>query len=82
MIDIDHFKLYNDLYGHQMGDNCLETIGKLLKLSLHRSSDMAIRYGGEEFLIILPTTPPAGALIVAQTIGNSIKGIKDGAQRF
>lgn len=67
-IDIDYFKLYNDYYGHPEGDVCLKYFGNLLSSSLKRSSDLACRYGGEEFLLILPNTSLDGAITVAQQI--------------
>lgn len=56
IIDLDHFKLLNDTYGHQHGDQCLIKIGKLLKQFVNRSSDICARYGGEEFAIVLGNT--------------------------
>jgi diguanylate cyclase (GGDEF)-like protein len=63
LVDIDHFKIVNDTYGHQAGDLVLSYLGKLV-LNAIRASDIAARYGGEEFLVIAPNTPilPAGAL--------------------
>lgn len=54
--DIDCFKLYNDTYGHQAGDTCLQKVAEVIKGSFNRATDMAARYGGEEFVIILPET--------------------------
>ncbi|HMY65249.1 MAG TPA: diguanylate cyclase [Leptospiraceae bacterium] len=68
MIDIDHFKLYNDHYGHAMGDKCIKNIAGILTDSLKRSADSAARYGGEEFCCILPETDTVGALKVAEEI--------------
>lgn len=56
MIDIDHFKLYNDTYGHLAGDQCLREVAQALSQTLNRDSDLVARYGGEEFVIILPHT--------------------------
>lgn len=56
MIDVDHFKLYNDSYGHQRGDKCLMDVTKAINMQLQRPGDMLARYGGEEFAIILPNT--------------------------
>ncbi len=72
MIDIDLFKSYNDHYGHQMGDDALKTVAESIKQSLSRPSDMACRYGGEEFLIILPDTDVVGAFKVARRIQNAL----------
>ena len=62
MIDIDHFKDYNDQYGHQQGDTCLKQVAGALATMLNRSGDVLARYGGEEFAAILPDTEPAKAL--------------------
>jgi diguanylate cyclase (GGDEF)-like protein len=67
MIDIDHFKLVNDTYGHAMGDEVLRNIGKLLKAGV-RTTDLAARYGGEELTLVLPHTDLAAALLVADTL--------------
>ncbi|PRR83717.1 GGDEF domain-containing response regulator [Clostridium vincentii] len=72
MIDIDLFKSYNDYYGHPEGDNCLKKIAQEIKVSLLRPSDIVIRYGGEEFVAILPDTNIEGALSVAQRIKENI----------
>jgi len=72
MLDIDHFKLVNDKYGHITGDDVLENVGALL-LRRIRDTDNAGRYGGEEFLINLPKTDLASALIVAERIQKGIK---------
>ncbi|MET0015020.1 MAG: diguanylate cyclase [Sedimenticola sp.] len=68
MIDIDHFKLYNDRYGHRQGDECLIQVSRLIEKCLHRPSDLAARYGGEEFCCVLPDTPLEGAVDVAEAI--------------
>ena len=68
MIDADHFKSYNDTYGHQAGDEVLVGIAICISDSVRRSGDCAARYGGEEFAVLLPQTSPAEALRVAETI--------------
>lgn len=68
MIDIDYFKAYNDLYGHQNGDTCLTRVAKLLPEVLRQSGDAACRYGGEEFAVILPGTNEPGACLVAERL--------------
>jgi diguanylate cyclase (GGDEF)-like protein len=66
LIDIDHFKLYNDQYGHLQGDECLKKIAKKAKEVLNRPGDFVARWGGEEFVCILPETDAAGGVAVAQ----------------
>ena len=70
--DVDHFKLYNDTYGHVKGDQCLQIIAKTLQENAFRSTDLVARYGGEEFAIILPDTAIEGAKIVAKRMCSAI----------
>lgn len=72
LIDIDHFKEVNDTYGHLAGDLCLAWLSEHIKQSLKRSSDMAFRYGGEEFCLILPDTDGKGAVALAETLRKNI----------
>lgn len=72
MIDIDHFKLYNDHYGHGMGDETLIKVASAIRDSLIRKTDMAARYGGEEFVVILPFTDSDGGQAVAERIRKNI----------
>lgn len=66
VIDVDHFKLFNDNYGHQVGDECLKAVARTLEQLLRRPPDLVARYGGEEFAAILPETELDGALAVAE----------------
>jgi diguanylate cyclase (GGDEF)-like protein len=68
MLDIDHFKHFNDNYGHGEGDKCLRKVADALKHVLERPADLLARYGGEEFVVILPETDAKGAEIMAQRI--------------
>ncbi len=72
LVDVDHFKKYNDHYGHQGGDDCLRQIAAALKVGAQRPSDLAARYGGEEFAVLLPDTDPAGAAVVAEHIRSRV----------
>jgi len=74
MIDVDHFKKFNDEYGHQAGDFVLIKTAKLLK-SMFRTTDSAFRYGGEEMAIILPETDPEDAYILAEKLRETIQNI-------
>lgn len=75
MIDVDHFKSFNDRYGHLVGDECLRTISAIIKESIRRPGDLAARYGGEEFAVVLPGTDYVGAFIVAETIRRAVQGL-------
>lgn len=70
--DIDFFKFYNDNYGHQAGDDCLQKVARAIHDSTTRSTDLAARYGGEEFAIILPNTDLEGALTVAERVRTNV----------
>lgn len=73
MIDADHFKLYNDHYGHPAGDSCLQKITNAIKSCLHRPTDLLGRYGGEEFIVLLPETDINGAFRVADAIKKAVE---------
>lgn len=73
MFDVDHFKPYNDNYGHPMGDQCLTTIADAIRETLKRPADLAVRYGGEEFMVILPDTDANGARIVGERLRAAIE---------
>ncbi len=74
MMDIDHFKVFNDTYGHQVGDDVLRVVGRTLGQGV-RSGDMAARYGGEEFAILLPQTELPVALKLANMLRATIEGM-------
>lgn len=67
-MDVDHFKLYNDTYGHSAGDDCLRQVASAIKKAVLRPADLTARYGGEEFVVLLPTTDGMGAEEVAERI--------------
>ena len=75
MFDADHFKNFNDTYGHDQGDRVLKTMGSQMKLAI-RKYDIPCRYGGEEFMIILPSTDAEGALTVAERLRTDIASMK------
>jgi diguanylate cyclase (GGDEF)-like protein len=72
MIDVDHFKAYNDAFGHQAGDACLRTIGTLLLNAAARARDLVARIGGEEMAVIMPGVDLAGALVVAERMREAV----------
>lgn len=77
MIDADHFKAYNDTFGHQAGDQVLVGIAICISDSVSRAGDCVARYGGEEFAVLLPDTPAANAFKVAETIRLKVQGWSD-----
>jgi len=76
LVDIDHFKRYNDRYGHSVGDECLRQVARVLSESHARPGDFAARYGGEEFAVILPETTPAGAAHVAERLRTAVSDLE------
>jgi diguanylate cyclase (GGDEF)-like protein len=76
VIDVDLFKLFNDHYGHQMGDECLKVVAHALQETTGRQDDLVARYGGEEFAAILPETNPEGALAVAEDMRAGVAGLR------
>ena len=72
MVDVDFFKMYNDTYGHQAGDECLKQVAKILSGALKRSSDMVARYGGEEFTIVLRESSLDFAIEIASSIQKAL----------
>lgn len=73
LIDVDHFKKYNDIYGHLAGDLCLRTVASAIQGSLRRPPDLLARYGGEEFVIVLPNTPSMGAEVLSAKILEAVE---------
>ncbi len=74
-IDIDQFKQYNDAYGHEGGDQCLVKVAQVISANAQRASDMATRFGGEEFAVILPETEPDAALHIAQKMSADLRAL-------
>lgn len=72
MIDVDHFKAYNDEYGHPAGDACLRLVAKIIAAETQRAGDLAARYGGEEFAMLLPNTDAAGCARIGERIRSAI----------
>jgi len=75
LADVDSFKAFNDHYGHQAGDECLQQIAAALTLAGRRPADLPARYGGEEFAMVLPGTTLEGALDVAKSLAQAIEGL-------
>ncbi len=75
MVDVDHFKLYNDHYGHLDGDQCLKAIASALASSVERGRDMLARFGGEEFVCLLPDTDLEGAKHIAEKLRQAVEGL-------
>ena len=73
LIDIDHFKLFNDRYGHVEGDLCLYNVAQAIACTVSRTEDFVARYGGEEFVVLLPQTDKQGALFIAEHIQKAIE---------
>lgn len=76
MIDVDHFKQYNDLHGHPQGDWCLQQVARTIESAARRPLDLVARYGGEEMVMVLPNTDAAGALIVAEMARATVEALQ------
>lgn len=76
MCDVDFFKIYNDTYGHQAGDQCLQQVATAIGRAVKRPTDLVARYGGEEFVVILPCTPITGAVHVAEAMRKSVNALE------
>ncbi len=75
LCDIDHFKLFNDEYGHVEGDNCLKQVAQGIRRSVKRPADLVARYGGEEFAVVMPNTDTIGAIKIAEKIKKEIEAL-------
>ncbi|CAN5479818.1 diguanylate cyclase [soil metagenome] len=75
MIDVDHFKLFNDSYGHLAGDECLKHLAAVIRRMVRRPADLGARFGGEEFICLLPEVDHAGALAVAENIRAGVEAL-------
>ncbi|MEE4678662.1 sensor domain-containing diguanylate cyclase [Pseudomonas alliivorans] len=73
MIDVDHFKAFNERHGHQGGDQALRKVAQTIAGNIRRPGDMAARYGGEEFVVVLPETDSKGALKIAENVRKAIE---------
>lgn len=76
MMDIDHFKGYNDHYGHQGGDDCLKAVAAIIGKAVRRPADLAARYGGEEFVMVLPDTEMEGAYALAEKLRRDVEAAR------
>jgi diguanylate cyclase (GGDEF)-like protein len=75
MTDVDHFKAYNDCYGHQAGDDCLRKMARALSAEVRRPADLLARYGGEELVAVLPDTSLEGALLIAENMRLAVEAL-------
>ena len=76
LLDVDHFKKFNDIYGHVAGDDCLRKVARAVSAGANRTEDLAARYGGEEFAVVLPGTDGTGALCVAESIRKALLAMR------
>lgn len=76
MLDVDYFKRFNDRYGHSLGDDCLRAVGGAIAATLKRPADLAVRYGGEEFVVLLPDTDSNGANSVGEQLLANIRALR------
>ena len=76
MLDVDHFKKFNDNYGHPSGDACLRQIASVIAMQVTRPADLPARYGGEEFVVLLPATSQCGVATVAERIREAVAALQ------
>jgi two-component system, chemotaxis family, response regulator WspR len=76
MIDVDHFKEYNDTYGHLPGDEILKRVARTIDDNFNRSTDLAARFGGEEFVVVLADTPHSGALHLGNKVCRAVEALR------
>ncbi len=76
LCDVDFFKLYNDTYGHQAGDDCLRKVAGAIQGAVKRKADLVARYGGEEFVVIVPFTPTTAAVHIAESIRQGVRALE------
>ncbi|RYE72367.1 MAG: diguanylate cyclase [Oxalobacteraceae bacterium] len=76
MIDVDHFKKYNDLHGHPEGDRCLQQVARAIQSAARRPLDFVARYGGEEMVMVLPNTDAEGAIVVAEMARSAVEALQ------
>lgn len=76
IIDIDLFRKYNEVYGQNKGNDCLKLVAKAIQQSVNRPRDIVARFGGEEFVILLPGTSPAGVSFIAELVKNNVENLK------
>jgi diguanylate cyclase (GGDEF)-like protein/PAS domain S-box-containing protein len=75
LVDVDHFKKFNDQYGHQAGDACLRSLARILAAQIRRPADLAARYGGEEFALLLPNTDADGCVEVGERVREALRDL-------
>jgi diguanylate cyclase (GGDEF)-like protein len=82
LCDVDHFKTYNDAYGHAAGDDCLRQLAQAIAQTTHRPGDLTARFGGEEFAVVLPNTNASGGIAVAHSIQDAVAQLAHGGVRI